>query len=296
MFLSAHKLYRKFCTSNSLFTVFKNTAKSRKERKPLVCLMWLKMWWFESSLLENSQDVPWPAISHTTSLLPYRLNPLALLSNHFLLQRIPTLQLLLCHHWNPKLLAGLQYYRHFFTALTTISFIYIAYIRKIFCYKYFYGNKFMENKSDILITLFRFHQKVLSEITKPFHLRIWENIVECCKRNVFQLRSRIELTEWIRSTHRFHKTLSQRALYRNCTSDKYCLHLSLKMWSNHALLGLMHLTLPDLSFQFNIWHINKLYSMKSYFSRRVPLLFAYFFLPFPHTIHNMARFLKSKFQ
>jgi hypothetical protein len=95
-----------------------------------VYLMWLNMWWFESSLLENSRDVPWPAISHTTSLLPYGLNPLALLSNRFLLQRIPTLQLLLCRHWNPKLLAGLQYYRRFITALTTISFIYIAYIRK----------------------------------------------------------------------------------------------------------------------------------------------------------------------
>jgi len=45
----------------------------------------------------------------------------------------------------------------------------------------------MEYKSDILITLFRFPQKVLSEITKPFHLRIWKNIVESCKRNVFNL-------------------------------------------------------------------------------------------------------------
>jgi len=84
----------------------------------------------------------------------------------------------------------------------------------------------MENKSDILITLFRFHEKVLSEITKTFHLRIWENIVKSCKRNVFQLRFRIELTERIRSTHRFHKILSQRALYRNCTSDEYCLYLA----------------------------------------------------------------------
>jgi hypothetical protein len=138
--------------------------------------------------------------------------------------------------------------------MTTISFIYIAYIRKIFCYKYFYGNKFMENKSNILITLFRFHQKVLSEITKPFHLRIWENIVESCKRNVFQLRSRIELTERIRSTHGFHKILSQRALHRNCTSDKYCLHLSRRMWSNDALLGLMHLTyrISHFSSKFDI--------------------------------------------
>jgi len=126
--------------------------------------------------------------------------------------------------------------------MTTISFIYIAYMRKIFCYKYIYGNKFIENKSDILITLFRFLQKVLSEITKPFHLRIWKNIVESCKRNVFQLRSRIELTERIRFTHRLNKILSQRALYRNFASDKYCLHLSLRMWSNDALLGLMHLT------------------------------------------------------
>jgi hypothetical protein len=187
------------------------------------------MWWFESSLLEISQDVPRPAISHTTSLLPNRPNPLALLSNHFLLQQIPILQLLLCRHWKPKLLAGLQYYWHFIITMTTISFIYIAHIRKIFCYKYFYWNKFMENNSDILITLFRFHQKVLSEITKLFHLRIWEYIVESCKRNVFQLRSWMELTERIQSTHSFHKILSQRELYRNCTSDTYCLHLSLRM-------------------------------------------------------------------
>jgi hypothetical protein len=170
--------------------------------------MWLKMWCFESSLLENSQDVPWPAISHTTSLLPYRLKPLALLSNHFLVQRISTLQFLLCRHWKPQLFSGLQYYCHFITAMTTVFFMYISYIKKSFCYKYFYGNKFMENKPDILITLFRFHQKVLSKITKPFHLRIWKNIVESFKRNVFQLRFRNEFTEQIRSAHKFHKILS----------------------------------------------------------------------------------------
>jgi len=212
------------------------------------------MWWFESSLLENSQDVAWPAISHTTSLPPYRLNPLALLSNHFLFQRIPTLELLLCRHLNSNLFAGLQYYRLFIISMTTISLIYIAYIRKIFCSKYFYGNIFMENKSDILIILFRFHKKVLSEITKPFHLRIWENIVESCKRNVFQVRSRIALIERIRSTHRFHKILSQRALYRNCISDKYCLHLSLRMWSNDTLLLLMHLT-------YRLSHVSSIFDM-----------------------------------
>jgi hypothetical protein len=99
----------------------------------------------------------------------------------------------------------------------------------------------MENKSDILIILFRFHQKGLSEFTKPFYLRIRENTVESCKKSASQHRSRIEIKERMGSTHKFHKLSSQRALYRKCTSDEYCLHLPLRMWSNKELLGLLQL-------------------------------------------------------
>ena len=104
---------------------------------------------------------------------------------HFLFRRILTLQHLLCRHWNPKFLAGLQYFLQFITEMPTISAIYVECVWKSFCYKYLYGNKFKKNKSDISIILFRFHQKGLSEITKPFYLRIWEKIVKYSKTSVF---------------------------------------------------------------------------------------------------------------
>jgi hypothetical protein len=42
----------------------------------------------------------------------------------------------------------------------------------------------MENKSDILIILFRFHQKGLSEFTEPFYLRIRENLAKEALLNI----------------------------------------------------------------------------------------------------------------
>jgi hypothetical protein len=138
--------------------------------------------------------------------------------------------------------------------MTIISSTCIAHIKKIFCYKHFYGNKFLENKSDILIALFRFRQKGLSEITKPFHLCKWEKGVEPCMKAYFNVGLDSNCQNVSDLQYMSYKISSQNALYRNCTSDGHCLHMHPMMQSNDELLGLPCLPyrIPQISSKAHI--------------------------------------------